>query len=194
MVQRIHHIRPGAIRIALPDTTQQHGYSCGAASLHAICNYYGVGPPHERDVIQALGMDRRIGSHPHQIKRVARRYGLAVREYSPMSLAQLRRELDRQHPVMVMIQAWGENGGRPRRDYQNHWADGHWVVAIGYDDDGVIFEDPSLHAVRGFLADDELLARWRDTGPRGRRMERYGLAVWRPRFKSSRDTQAVRIE
>src|SRR6476620_2579208 len=116
MVQRTHAIRPGAIRVAIPDTTQQEDYSCGASALQAICKYYGVGPADESEFVDALGMDPRTGSHPFQIERLARHYGLSVKEYSPMSLAQLRRELDRHHPVMLTIQAWGEepHGGGTR--------------------------------------------------------------------------------
>jgi predicted double-glycine peptidase len=41
----------GAIRIPVPDTTQQTDYSCGASSLQAICKYYGVGYDDEWEVV-----------------------------------------------------------------------------------------------------------------------------------------------
>ncbi len=62
------------------------------------------------------------------------------------------------------------------------WGEGHWVVAIGYDRAGMYFEDPSLAAIRGFLPYAGLEERWHDTGPRNRRMEHYGLAVWKSRM------------
>ena len=84
-----------------------------------------------------------------------------------MTIRQLRNELRMRHPVMLMIQAYGM---RPRRrklrpilDYRRDWKDGHWVVAIGYDTHAIFFEDPSMQAVRGYLLDDELQQRWRDT-------------------------------
>jgi len=43
-----------------------------------------------------------------------------------------------------MIQAEGEekgNGGW-RKSYKGIWSEGHWVIAIGYDRDGMFFEDP----------------------------------------------------
>lgn len=189
MAQDKHPIRAGAIRIALPDATQLTDYSCGASSLQAICKFYGVGPNEEWEFVGRLGMDRRVGSHPHQIVGLARRLGLSAREYFPMTIADIKRELRLRHPVMLMIQAWGEEkrgrSWRPRRDYSEQWGDGHWVVAIGYDASGIFFEDPSLELVRGFLTYDELLERWRDTGPRGRRMANYGVAIWHPRRKRS---------
>jgi predicted double-glycine peptidase len=199
MPERVHRIKHGAIKVAVPDTSQQTDYSCGASSLQAVCKFYGIGPQDEWQYVDALHMDPRVGSHPFQIKRLARRLGLTIKEYSPMTLGQLRRELDRRHPVMLMIQAWGEeerNGRtRWRKTYDGVWEDGHWVIAIGYDEDGVIFEDPSLQAVRGFLDYDELIRRWRDTGPHGRHIIQYGLAVWHPRSRGSAyEARAVRID
>jgi uncharacterized protein len=198
MPRRTHPIRPGAIRVAIPETSQQTDYTCGAASFQAICKYYGVGLDEEWQYVEALHIDRRVGTHAEQVRRLAKRFGLSMKEYCPMTLVQLRRELDRRHPVMLMIQAWGEektNGRwRPRRNYDTDWADGHWVVAIGYDAQGVLFEDPSLQAVRGFLSYDELMRRWRDTGTHGRHIEQYGLAVWHPRRRRSMyETRAVPI-
>ena len=199
MSQRFHSIPRGAIRIPLPDATQQKDYSCGAASLQSICKYYGVGPNEEWEFVDALGMDRRVGSHPHQITRLARRLGLSYREYCPMTLDQLRRELSKCRPVMLMIQAWGQvkvgSVWRRRTDYRAQWGDGHWAVAIGYDKRGIFFEDPSLEQIRGYLADQELISRWRDTGPRGRRMHQYGVSIWRSlRRPSAYERRAVTIE
>ena len=169
-----HRIRPGAITIDLPNMVQQKDYSCGASALQAICAYHGVGPGEEWAIVDDLGMDRRIGSHPFQIARTARRYGLSVAEHQPMSDAQLIRYLRRRVPVLIMLQAWGE-----RRDYTDDWIDGHWVVAIGHDRAGVFFEDPSLESARGFIPFAALDARWHDVGPHGVHLERYGMAIWK---------------
>lgn len=178
-----HRIGRGAIRIDLPDTIQQTDYSCGAACLQAVCRYYGVGKGEEWEFVKDLKMDRRIGSHPFQLARAAKRYGLEVTEYCPMSMAELRRRLSQRKPVLLMIQAWADDAGgkKRRRGYKTTWEDGHWVVAIGYDRSGVFFEDPSLEAARGFLTYEELDERWHDVGPRGRHMSHYGLVLWRAR-------------
>jgi uncharacterized protein len=187
--QIFHPLPPGSIRVPVPDTTQQTDYTCGAACLQAVCKYYGVGPEDEWQFAKALKMDPRIGSHAFQILRAARRYGLSFREYEPMSTQALRSELDRRHPVLLMIQAWGEEiyRGRKRwrRSYQGQWEDGHWVVAIGYTHMGFVFEDPSLQAIRGFLTEAELQDRWRDTGPHGRHVLNYGVAIWLPGARGS---------
>jgi hypothetical protein len=67
-------------------------------------------------------------------------------------------------------------------------------VAIGYDRDGVFFEDPSLQAVRGFMAYAELEERWHDVGPKKEHIEHYGLVLWKPQAKvSAYETRAERM-
>lgn len=188
----------GAIKVAVPDTTQQTDCSCGSSCLQSVCKFYGVGPDDEWQFTRALKMDHRVGSHPFQIIRAAHRFGLKCKPYHCMTPADLTRELRKRHPVLLMIQAWGDevHRGRKRwrRSYQDHWKDGHWVIAIGFTLHGFIFEDPSLQAIRGFLTEEELMERWRDTGPQGRQMRNYGVAIWRPRFRgSSYEVRAEKI-
>lgn len=160
MARHYRPIPPGAIRVALPDTTQQTAYSCGASCLQAICKYYGVGPDDEWEFVRALRPDHRFGSDPEPIQRAARRLGLSWRAYAGMTVAELKAELRQRHPVLLLVQAWGRErrAGRLRRrlDYRGQWRDGHWLVAIGYDRDAIYFEDPSLQAVRGYLRIAEL--------------------------------------
>lgn len=169
--------RPSPIAIDLPVIAQATGYTCGAAALLAICRHYGVGPRSERAVVRDMGFGR-AGSDPAHLIRAIARYGLGHQEYRPMTIAQLRACLDRRRPVMVMLQAWA--APRPA-SYAARWGDGHWVVAIGHDRRGVYFADPSLAAARGYLRDAELDERWHDLeGRANRRVEHYGLAIWRP--------------
>jgi ABC-type bacteriocin/lantibiotic exporter with double-glycine peptidase domain len=158
----------GAIKVELPHVTQHTDATCGPAALLSIAAYYGVGPGEERRIAKDLGMDPRTGSHPHQLARLARRYGLRVEEHQPMAAATLRRCLDRRRPVLLMLQAWGG-----RRSYARAWMHGHWVVAIGHDRAGVYFMDPVLELARGFLSHADL-------GPRGVRLQRYGMSIWKP--------------
>jgi predicted double-glycine peptidase len=199
MARHYRPIPPGAIRIAVPDTTQQTAYSCGASCLQAVCKYYGVGPDDEWEFVRSLRTDHRLGSDPEPIQRVARQLGLRCRAYSPMTIAELKAELRRRHPVLLLIQAWGREKRRGlwrrRRDYCHHWLDGHWVVAIGFDHDALYFEDPSLQAVRGYLRIEELLGRWHHAGQDALHLRRYGLALWHPtRRRSAYATRAERIQ
>jgi len=183
---RHRRIPPGAIRIDLPNTTQLRDYTCGPAALLAVCAYYGVGPGDEAACERELGIAS-SGTDPEHITRAARRWGLTIQEHVPMTDAQLRDCLRRRRPVVMMLQAWGGE-----RSYRRTWKHGHWVVAIGYDREGIYVEDPLLHASRGFLSYAELDERWHDWGPRKERIERYGVALWRPGVRRSRYANRAR--
>jgi len=180
--KRLRAIPRGAIKIDLPTVAQARGYTCGPSALMAVCAYFGVAGEleHEDDFRAATGVGR-AGADPHQLVVPARaRFGLEVEEHAPMSDAVLRRHLDRRHPVLIMLQAWGE---------------GHWVVAIGHDRAGVYVEDPVLHLRRGFLDWAALDRRWHDVGYRGVRVRRYGAAIWKPGVRrSAAGTHARRLE
>lgn len=55
-----HSIPPGAIRVPVPDVTQQTDYSCGPSCLEAICKYYGVGKSEEWQYVRGLCMDHGV--------------------------------------------------------------------------------------------------------------------------------------
>jgi len=176
--------------IPLPPHAQERDHTCGAAALRAIADYYGVAPTSEAAIVAdtAMGED---GSDPAHLVGAARRYGLAVREYQPMSAHALARCLDRGRPVLMMVQAWPD--APPPRGFADVWDAGHWVVAIGHDARGVYFADPSLPDARGFLTHAELAARWHDVeGPDAHRVHRYGAAIWRQRVANRAPLARVR--
>jgi uncharacterized protein len=176
-----------ALKVPLPDTVQQTDYTCGASCLQAICAYYGVGPTKEEDYARIMRIQRDVGAHPHNILRGIREFGLRYEERWPMCAHDVREYLDRGIPVMLMLQAWAtdeKRGGKRWKGYATEWNDGHWVAAIGYDNDLMYFEDPSLAGVRGYMSVRELGARWHDVGPYWikpyeRYMYNYGVAIWK---------------
>ncbi|MFN0251103.1 MAG: C39 family peptidase [Kofleriaceae bacterium] len=164
-----------AIKIDLPNATQVTDYTCGASALQSICAYFGVGPEDEGDFETEMGMPK-TGADPIHITTAAKRYGLEVRELRPMTARTLEKYLDKRRPVILMLQAWS---GRAQ-SYAHAWDEGHYVVAIGYDDDVFYVEDPSLHGSRGFLRRDELDARWHDIeGDDNHHTDRLGIAIWK---------------
>ena len=57
-------------------------------------------------------------------------------------------------PVMLFIQSWGNI-----ENYIDEWNYGHYVVAIGYTSNKILFEDPKLSNI-GYLSFKELEQRW----------------------------------
>lgn len=114
------------------------------------------------------------GTDPNQIINVLKKFKLNFLEYPYMTLKQLKYFVNTHKPVFMMIQAWSES----KKSYKDVWDEGHWVVAIGYDDEGVYFEDPSLLRKRGFINFDRLDEKWHDIGPINEPVDHYGLVVW----------------
>lgn len=170
------------IRIPVPDTLQQTDYTCGAASVRAICGYFGCGARTERQYTEDMGIPS-TGADPEHLMWGLVRYGLEFMAYCPMTVEQLKASVRRGRPVLLMLQAWGKDKrtGKYRTSYASIWQDGHWVVAIGYDRKGVYFEDPSINGSRGFLDYAALEERWHDWGPRYEQVHNFGISVWQSR-------------
>jgi len=157
--------------IPLPKVEQVSDYDCGPAALRAICLYYQVGPQDHQQFIKDCRATKKDGTEPENLIRVAKQYGLKTKESRNMSVDELQGYLNQKKPVIVDIQAWGEG--------YDDLESGHYVVAIGYDEKNIYFEDPSLHShKRGSLSKRELLSRWKDKKANGEELHQYGIVMW----------------
>lgn len=163
-----------AIKIPLPKKFQTKDYTCGGVALQSILSYYGAGNFTEVEMERELNMTR-IGTDPWQFKLVLKKYGLNYKEYHSMTQQQLKYIIDWGKPVIVTVQAWSNTA---LASYKNIWNEGHWVTAIGYDDHGFYFEDPTQKGVRGFIEYDEFEERWHDIGDNEFPEDHYGLVIW----------------
>ncbi len=146
----------GAVKVDVPGVQQRDDYSCGAAALMAVCSYFGVGPDDLEEYKKKLGTNEENGTNVYRIRDMARELGLEADIYHGMTLDDLRKHLDEGSPVIVSIQAYGDSVTYYRDD------NGHYVVAIGYDESNFYFEDPVLPGRRGFLSIQEFDRRWHD--------------------------------
>lgn len=111
-------------------------------------------------VAARLGTTAEAGTSPDQIMTGFESYGLVATMRERTTLEELRVNLERKIPTMVVIQAWLKTC--PPADWSANWEDGHWVIVIGMDDERVYFEDPALLGSRGWLTQAEFLLRWHD--------------------------------
>ena len=89
-----------------------------------------------------------------------------------MMTDELRKFVDKEIPVMVLLQAWSDEAV----NYITDFRDGHWVVVIGYDHDKLLFEDPYSFE-RTFLTTTELEERWH-AKEGGEKLIHHGIAVF----------------
>ena len=193
-----HEFKPAAIKVSLPEVQQPDEYSCGAASLMSILAYYGTGPEDYEVLKKKLGVTEKNGTNYHRMVRFAAEQGLQANAKPKMTLAQLEQFLDEGKPVICSIQAYDEhNPPEKRAEIYNKDDNGHYLVAIGYDDDNVYFMDPALTGRRGFLPKTEFESRWHDnegTSEQPRRISHLGLVIWKPAGAAAYPRFARRID
>lgn len=168
-----------------PETRQTFNFDCGAAACKAVLNYYGVDII-EADLMKKLGTCK-DGTPADSIVKVCRECELDVKD-GVMTVEELKQAVKDGFPVIIALQAWTEEDDI---DWTKAWDDGHYVVAVGYGDGKIIFEDPSDFN-RQYLSDDELMERWHDTGvdgtsEDGKKFIQYGIVVkGKPKFESDK--------
>lgn len=169
--------------IDFPEVRQATDYTCGCAALQGVLYYYGIEFREDR-LAEKLHTTQAEGTKPQAIADFAKAEGFSV-DMRGMTIADIKHYIDKSIPVIVDIQAWS---GHRHPDYHSDYADGHYVVVIGYDDERFIFEDPSL-LNRGFLLFSEFLTRWHDIDDAhgDSHLSHLGIAIYGkpPRFRSS---------
>ncbi len=142
--------------IKFPDCRQTYDYDCGARVVQSVLAYYGLNIRGGK-IMKLAGTNKRQGTPIKGIIKVAKAYGFKYKA-GEMNVSQVKEYIDRGIPVILLLQAWSR---RKKIDWKNNWADGHYVVAIGYDNRRLYFKDPSS-IWRTFLTYRELKERWHD--------------------------------
>ncbi len=143
---------------SVPDVRQSTGYTCGAAALQAVLSYWGIDEREDR-LAARLHSTPEAGTHPLDIVRVAREFGLTADLREGLELPDLERALAEGRTVIVDLQAWRERSDIP---WSETWDDGHYMVLLGLDSVNLYFEDPSLLGARGLIPRAEFVERWHD--------------------------------
>jgi len=166
-----------------PNPRQSYEYSCGPGAVQAVLAYYGR-DFRESQLIDLLRTDKDDGTLIRDIVKFLNSQGLSTDIKEHMTINQLFGYLDRNIPVIVLIQAWGKPADFENH-YKNNWNDGHFVVVIGYDYKNVICSDPALFKA-GYIPFREFMDRWHDYDEGETRTYNLGIAVYgkKPKFAS----------
>lgn len=163
-----------AIKTHVPTGGQERKFSCGAAALLVIFKYFKVGPQDEAAIRKLVKSHPKAGTRTQDIIAACKKYGLKTKVRYNMDRHELEGWLDKKKPVIVCLQAWGEH-----HEYKDK-ASGHYVVAIGYDEKNVYFQDPLIYEKsRGHIPWNEFIRRWRDKDVDGNPRVRYGISIWK---------------
>lgn len=155
------NIPQGAIKIIIGAVQQKDGYSCGAAVWMAVALAHGVGSDDQEKVKQMLGTNSEHGTYFKDLVRCFNEAGFEAQAVPDTTREQLQRLIDARVPCLLSVQAWAEDPSV--YDDPDHNSDGHYVVAVGYDDDGYFyFMDPSQPGCYSVLHWSELDKRWHE--------------------------------
>lgn len=166
-------IKPGSIKVHLPNVQQNTTFSCGAAALQSIYAYFGVGFASEYDYIKALQTSPDWGTDQSNIIDCAKSLGLNVL-YEQMTIDGLKSHLNKGRPIITCLQAYGQPSKYDRNGF------GHYVIAIGYDEKYIFFEDPLIYSFRGYLTYKQFERRWHCWGPfDGGICKNVGMVIWK---------------
>ena len=151
-----------------PDAYQDYDFDCGPAAVQAVLGYFSR-PVELTELTAALQADEEKGTPPDALCAELRRHGLDV-QFGQMGIAELRAAIEQGSPTILVLQAW------PEKSPEAAWDDGHYVIAIGYLCDRILFEDPSEDDLI-WLTERELLDRWHDRDAGGNEYHCFGIVV-----------------
>jgi predicted double-glycine peptidase len=163
-----------AVLLHVPNVRQHTTYACGAAALQAVLAYYGH-DVRQDTLIEKLGTNEVDGTTYWDIVRVAQEYGLKPTVVAHMTRNRMMAEINRGVPVLIAIQAWIEDGNpRDLAGWAARTDSGHYLIAIGYDNSRMYFDDPAMFGI-GFIGFDELESRWHDYDQKGNRLDHFAI-------------------
>ena len=142
--------------IRVPLTRQSADYTCGITAVQSLIGYYGIDKRQDQ-LITAMQPDPDKGTDYRNIIAYLQSLGFSATARTNISLDELKGYLDNRQPVLLAIQAWADVPA-DWSSYEN----GHYVIAVGYDQDVIYFMDPSTLGNYTYIPATEFLQRWHD--------------------------------
>ncbi len=162
--------------IRVPLTRQGMNYTCGPSALASILYYYDQSKVYlEADLAKELRSNDVDGTLVRDIVRFSEAEGFEVKAHYNWTLEGLKSSIDQGVPVLVLLQAWADLEV-PGHDYPSDWEDGHFSVAIGYDEKNIYFMDPSTFGHYTFIPTYEFLDRWHDVDG-NQKVYNFGMTI-----------------
>lgn len=165
------------IELDFPELRQVYNYDCGVSCLQQVLIYYGI-EKREDELINLLDSKRTSiiehGTKLSKMVEVAEYYGLEAEVIRNAKIKDIKKLIDKGIPPILLMQAW-RDFSVDNLDWLKDFKDGHYVVAVGYNDNLIFFEDPAS-IVRTYLTYNELEKRWHDVDDNNK-TKNYGVAV-----------------
>lgn len=155
--------------LEFPKYRQTDENDCGATAMHAVLAFYNIDVG-KAEVVKVAGTNKEIGTPIEGIRKVAKRWGIKFKE-GKFTLETLKEHIKKGWPTLLMIQAWSR---QENPDWKKEWDQGHYVIAIGFDDKKIYFEDP-ISIKRTYLTYAALNTRWHGWDDEGNKIYKWGI-------------------
>jgi len=160
--------------IDLPSGRQAFDFDCGAKALQLVMAYYGLDIP-EGNLWEELKISSQ-GTPWKNMISVAEHHGFEVITRCGVTLNTLKEYVDKDVPVIVLVQAWAKNR-MALEEWRNNYDDGHYAIVVGHYGSVLVFEDPASFS-KTWMTEKEFMARWHDVDPAtGTKLEHFAMVL-----------------
>jgi ABC-type bacteriocin/lantibiotic exporter with double-glycine peptidase domain len=163
----------GSNFINVPLCYQETEYTCGVACIQSILARYGM-YYRQSALADILHSQPILGTDYKSILYLSKLLGLNASIEENMSIKNIKDYIDTNTAPILIIQAW-----RLEDDikYSLDWKNAHYIIACGYNSDGVYAMDPNMLGNYAYLSFPELSERWHAVDKEETRHIKSGLII-----------------
>jgi ABC-type bacteriocin/lantibiotic exporter with double-glycine peptidase domain len=166
------------VKLDFPELRQIYNYDCGVTAMQQVLIYYGI-EKREDELIKLLDTKKTTiiehGTKLSKMIEVFKYFALDAEIVRNSSIKEVKKLIDDGIPPIILMQAWRDYSVG-NLDWEKDYSDGHYVVAIGYNDNCIFFEDPAS-VTRTYLSFDEFEKRWHDVDDNNKTKNNHVMVV-----------------
>ena len=151
------------VKLDFPELRQIYNYDCGVSAMQQVLIYYGI-EKREDELIKLLDTKKTTiiehGTKLSKMIEVFKYFALDAEIVRNSNIKEVKKLIDSGVPPIILMQAWRDYSVG-NLDWEKDYSDGHFVIAIGYNDTCLFFEDPAS-VTRTYLGFEEFEKRWHD--------------------------------
>jgi len=122
------------LKLKIPYFKQESWYTCGPACLRMVLSFFGIART-EAEVMKECDTTE-LGTTTVKISTAAYKFGLKSSSLKNANIDDLKNELRKGRPVIVLID--------PSYLYGGVSGFGHFIVIVGFSDEEIIYHDPDV--------------------------------------------------
>jgi len=174
--------------INVPLCYQETEYTCGVACIQSILARYGM-YYRQSALADILRSQPILGTDYKSILYLSKLLGLNAAIEENMSIKDIKDCIDTNIAPILIIQAW-----RLEDDikYSLDWKNAHYIIACGYNSNGIYAMDPNMLGNYAYLPFSELTERWHAVDKEESRHIRSGLIIENDKYPIIYNPKAIK--